>query len=215
MKTDIGRALCLTCLVCLWTAAAAPAQSQPTPQAPPAEAAPAVPAAPAARAVPDQQSDRWEQVTATHWRLTGNVEMGFPGSTFKFFADEVDLYLDTNSLVAKGNVVFADTDGRIAADEVEFDIASGVGTFKNASGSMGLGDQANASQFGGQDPDVYFYGEVVEKQGPRRYKLTRGAFTTCVQPTPRWEVTGRSVTINLDDHAYARNMVLKVKGVPV
>ena len=83
--------------------------------------------------MPDQQSDKWEQVTATHWRLTGSVELGFQGSTFKFFADEVDLYLDTNRLVAKGNVVFADAEGRIAADEVEFDIGSGVGTFRNAS----------------------------------------------------------------------------------
>lgn len=191
---------------------------QPAPPAPPA-AATAVPADAAAltlqQRVPDQQSDQWEQVTATHWRLTGSVELGFPGSTFKFFADEVDLYLETNKLVAKGNVVFADADGRIAADEVEFDIATGVGTFKNASGSMGLGDQARAAEFGSQDPDVYFYGEIIEKLGPRRYKLTRGAFTTCVQPEPRWEVTSKSVTINLDDYAFARNVVLKVKGVPV
>lgn len=213
----MGRVLFVTCLVCLWSAVTASAQAQQPPPAPPAATSPvpAAPADPAAQRVPDQQSDRWEQVTATHWRLIGSVELGFPGSTFKFFADLVDLYLDTNRLVAKGNVVFADADGRIAADEVEFDIATGVGTFKNASGSMGLGSQAKAAEFGGQDPDVYFYGEVIEKLGPRRYKLTRGAFTTCVQPTPRWEVTSRSVTINLDDYAFARNMILKVKGVPV
>jgi LPS-assembly protein len=36
-----------------------------------------------------------------------------------------------------------------------------------------------------------------------------------VQPTPRWEVVSRSVVLNLDDYAFARNMVLRVKGVPV
>ena len=62
---------------------------------------------------------------------------------------------------------------------------------------------------------MYFYGETIEKLGPRRYRLTRGGFTTCVQPTPRWEVTSGSVTLNLDDYAIARSTVLRVKGVPV
>ena len=39
------------------------------------------------------------------------------------------------------------------------------------------------------EPDVYFYGTLVEKTGEDRYKVTKGGFTTCVQPTPRWEMT--------------------------
>jgi LPS-assembly protein len=73
----------------------------------------------------------------------------------------------------------------------------------------------NIAAFGGQDPDVYFYGEKLEKLGPRKYRITRGGFTTCTQPTPRWEVTSGSVVLNLDDYAIARNTLLKVKGVPM
>ena len=80
---------------------------------------------------------------------------------------------------------------------------------------MSLGAQADRRQFGNQEADVYFYGEAIEKLGPRRYRLTRGGFTTCVQPTPRWEVTSGSVTLNLNDYAVARNTILRVKGVPV
>ena len=47
------------------------------------------------------------------------------------------------------------------------------------------------------------------------YRITSGGFTTCVQPTPRWEVTSGSVVLNLDDYAIARNTLLKVKGVPM
>ncbi len=36
-----------------------------------------------------------------------------------------------------------------------------------------------------------------------------------MQPTPRWEVTSDSVVINLNDYAIARNMLLRVKGVPL
>ncbi len=93
--------------------------------------------------------------------------------------------------MARGNVVFSDADGRIAADQVDFNAATGTGTFKDASGSMRIGSGVNLTDFAGQDPDVYFYGETIEKLGPRRYRLTGGAFTTCVQPTPRWEVTSK------------------------
>jgi len=139
------------------------------------------------------------------------------GPTLKFFADDVDLYVNTNRVVASGNVVFTNADGRISAERVEFDTATGVGTFYDASGIMSLGQQAgmNTAAFGGQDPDVYFYGAKLEKLGPRKYRITRGGFTTCVQPTPRWEVTSGSVVLNLNDYAFARNTLLKVKGVPL
>jgi LPS-assembly protein len=214
-------------LFSLWLSGApavfAQAAPQPAPQAgqPPApQPAPAegtTTTQGATTRTPDQFSDHFEMVSANHWRLTGNVEMTIPPGTFKFFADEADYYIEENRLVAKGNVVFADADGRIAADEVAFNMNDGTGTFKNASGSMGLGNavRSSAGAFPGQDPDVYFYGEVIEKVAARKYRITKGAFTTCVQPTPRWQMTTSSATINLDDYAFARSTVLKVKGFPV
>ena len=62
---------------------------------------------------------------------------------------------------------------------------------------------------------MYFWGELIEKRGPRNYVVTHGDFTTCVQPTPRWELGQRQVHINLDDYVIARNTVLRVKGVPM
>ena len=60
---------------------------------------------------------------------------------------------------------------------------------------LSLGMQADRKQFGNQDADVYFFGEKIEKLSARKYRITRGGFSTCVQPTPRWEVTARSVTL--------------------
>ncbi len=162
------------------------------------------------------RSSQWrlERISADHLRLTGEVEIE-GANEVKFFADQVDLYTDTNRLVASGNVVFTDADGRIAADEVDFDTVTGTGIFRQASGIMSLGATASQAQFASEEPDVYFYGETIEKIGPRSYRVTRGAFTTCVQPTPRWEVTSGSVTLKLDDYAVATNTVLRVKGVPL
>jgi LPS-assembly protein len=161
------------------------------------------------------RSGQWrlEQISATHLRLIGQVEI--EGNQVKFFADEIDLYTDTNRLVASGNVVFTNPEGRISAERVEFNTETGFGTFSMAFGIMSLGENADRTQFGNQDPDVYFYGATIEKVADRQYRITNGGFTTCVQPTPRWEVTSSSVTLNLDEYAIARSTVLRVKGVPI
>jgi LPS-assembly protein len=202
----------LVLVVCL---AAASAAAQPAPAPTPVPGSAAGPA-PQRTLIDLLNAGQWrlEQLSADHWRLTGDVEIEpSPGLTFS--ADQVELFVDSNTLVASGNVVFTNPEGRIAAEQVEFDLGTSKGTFRQASGIMSLGATVDRAQFGNQDPDVYFYGETIEKLNTRQYRITRGGFTTCVQPTPRWEVTSGSVTINLDEYAIARNMVLRVKGVPL
>jgi LPS-assembly protein len=185
------------------------------PQAPETPAAPANDVAAEAlinRLKSESGSIEW--VSANHVRFKGGVEQEIADDT-RLFADDVEWFIDTNRLVASGNVVFAGPEGRIAASRVEFNTVEGTGTFHEASGLMSLGSKADRSQFGGQDPDVYFWGNTIEKVGPRRYRITRGGFTTCVQPTPRWELVTGSMVLNLNDYAIARNTLLRVKGVPV
>ena len=69
--------------------------------------------------------------------------------------------------------------------------------------------------FGTQEADLLFHGQMIERTGPRTYKITKGAFTSCVQPTPRWQMVATTFVLNLDRHALLLNAVLKVKGVPV
>ena len=155
----------------------------------------------------------FEVVSATHLRFTGDVEM--EGDGVRFFADQVDYYTDTDQIVASGNVVFSNAEGSIAADRVEFDASTGLGTFYDAAGILSLGPDVDPAAFGGMDPEVYFYAQVLEKTAARQYRLTRGGFSACVQPTPRWEITSASMVLNLDEYAVARNTVLRVKGVPL
>ena len=70
---------------------------------------------------------RLEQVSADHVRLTGQVEIESDSGT-KFFADEIDIFSEpTLHLVASGNVVFTNAEGRIAAERAEFDVGTGTG----------------------------------------------------------------------------------------
>ena len=220
-------ALCVACLLAAVRLAASQQLQPPVTQVPvgqtPAEpeAPPPDPDAPQPSGPPltlaqllGGRADR-QEVDGNRIRFIGNVELQQPNSPVKFSADQVDVYFGENRLEARGNVVFSDTNGRIAAERAEFDLDKGTGIFYDASGIMAMGKFADASQFAGQDPDVYFYGQTVQKLPDRKYRITKGAFTTCVQPTPRWELTSGSVDITLDDYAFARGTVLRVKGVPV
>jgi lipopolysaccharide assembly outer membrane protein LptD (OstA) len=159
---------------------------------------------------------RIEQIDEGHWRFTGQVELEneeIKGQ--KFYANVVDLFTADNRVEASGNVVYETATARIAAERAVFFTRAGTGTFYNASGLASLGERADKSMFGALEPDVYFYGEVLEKTGEDRYKIAKGGFTTCVQPTPRWELVTGSASINVGEYAVLRNAVMRVKDVPI
>jgi LPS-assembly protein len=133
----------------------------------------------------------------------------------QFFADYVEIFTKKDFLTARGNIVFVSGGNRIAADRAEFNTKTRTGTFFNARGTTALGDRADRSMFGTQEPDAYFWGAEVKKVGPTKYRIVNGGFTTCVQPTPRWEISSGSFTINLDHYALLTNAILRVKGVPM
>jgi len=180
----------------------------------------------------------WKQQTleGDHLKLTGDVELELDGGATKISADQVDIYYSRNLMVATGNVTLTTRTQRISADSLEFDLETKLGTFHHASGNARikddplnplLGPVAGAApattptpatvsnQFGSSEPDVLFYGETIEKIGDRKYRITNGGFTTCVQPEPRWQLLSGTVVLNIDHYAMLRNMVMNVKGVPL
>lgn len=161
-----------------------------------------------------QSGDAQQVNGANHTVLVRNVQINC--NDIQLFADQVELVSDADRLHAVGNVVFVSTGSRISADRLDFNTRTKTGTFYVASGIASLENRGiDRSFFGTQEPDAYFWGETIEKQGPRTYKITRGGFTTCVQPTPRWQLVAGSVTLVLEKHATLKNAVMKVKDVPV
>jgi lipopolysaccharide assembly outer membrane protein LptD (OstA) len=133
----------------------------------------------------------------------------------QFFADFAEYYPDSHRLVATGNVKVGTPNSFISAERVEFDTKARTGVFYVAHGMASLGDRVDRSMFGTQEADAIFRGKEIHKLGPKKYKIVDGAFSTCVQPTPRWEVVSGSAILNLDDYALLKNSVFRVKGVPV
>ena len=204
-----------------------PVQPPPVPiPASPAAPSPAVPAAaPAAPApVPETtlSTSREASNNQKDWHFIGKVEMDRGGDT-KIYADDVWAYTGENRAIATGNVLFVQGNNRIAAEHAEFDTETRLGTFYNAWGLAAVKPQPQAPRPGtftaptmtGQDTVVYFFGEKIEKIGPKKYRITNGGFSTCVQPTPRWDLNAGTVILNVDHYTLLKQAVLRVKGVPV
>ena len=155
----------------------------------------------------------------SHYRFTGDVEMTLGDAML--YADVVEVFIDKDLMVATGNVTLVQTTNRISAERGEFNYKTKLGTFWDALGFATIKPPAPrpgafaAPPVSSQDTDVYFTGGVVEKIGPRKYKITKGGFTTCVQPTPRWQLTSDTIVLNIEHYTYLRNAVFSVKGVPM
>lgn len=184
----------------------------------------AQPAAPAKPVTETTVSDRREgSNNQKDWHFIGHVEMDRAGDT-KIYADDVMAFTGENRAIATGNIVFAQGNNRITAERAEFDTETRLGTFYNAWGLTTVKPPPpRAARPGaivpppivGQETVVYFFGEKITKIGPRKYRIVHGGFSTCVQPTPRWDLHAGTVTLNVDHYTVLTNAVLRVKGVPV
>lgn len=166
-------------------------------------------------------AERHDVINDKEHHYIGKVE--FETGDTKLYADDVWYYVDENRAVATGNVVFRQGTNQISADRADFDTKTRLGTFYNASGVATAQPQRQGARPGtiapppisGQETIVYFFGETVEKIGPRKYKIVQGGFTTCVQPTPRWDLHADTIVLNLDHYTLLKQVVMNVKGVPL
>ncbi|HEY3382748.1 MAG TPA: LPS assembly protein LptD [Vicinamibacterales bacterium] len=154
-----------------------------------------------------------DRISKNHVKLIRAVEAQ-SGDT-KFYADEVESFTDIHKVVATGNVTVRQPDSQISADRAEFNTETRLGTFYNATGFASIAERVSHDAMGGQEPDVYFYGRKIEKIGAKKYRISHGGFTTCLQPTPRWQITSGTVILNLDHYAFLANALVRAKGVPV
>ncbi|MFO7300933.1 MAG: LPS assembly protein LptD [Acidobacteriota bacterium] len=150
------------------------------------------------------------------WRITLTAPVEITCNDLRLFADEVIYETDTEDVVATGNVTLEQDDLRVFAERAELNARTKLGTFYNASGTARIGGTTrDRNLFGTQEPDVLFRGAEISRIGPSTYTITDGGFTTCVQPSPRWEMSGSRGTIHLDRYALMRHVVLRVKDVPL
>jgi len=166
-------------------------------------------------------TDTQDRLDENHGLLIGHVEL-LQGDT-QLYADQVEVFEGQDRIIARSNVVLIQGNNRIAADHAEFNTKTHLGTFYVASGMATVQPPRQAPQPGaiavpqmaGQPTDVVFFGEVIEKIGNKKYKITNGGFSACEQPTPRWNLDAGTVLLNIDHYTILRNAVFRVKDVPM
>lgn len=148
----------------------------------------------------------------------------------RFVCDGIEIYADLlkwndKTVTVSGNVLVTQEETtptgehqsilRVNADRMEMDRETKLATFYHAYGTARITDPARKSMHGTQEPEIMFQAEKIERLGPKKYRLTNGAFTTCLQPNPRWRMIGGSGMVELGDHATLTNVRFMVKSVPV
>src|SRR5579872_615173 len=163
------------------------------------------------------------RIGENHVKYVGQFE--YEKGDVKLYADEAELFRDEHRLVLTGNVVLRQGNNQISGERADFDTETHLGTFYHATGFATLQPQKPPPPRPGvavpppptnqPPPTVFFFGDEVEKVGLRKYKITNGGFTTCVQPTPRWDLHADTVILNIEHYTVLRNAVLNAKGVPM
>ncbi|MEO7190575.1 MAG: putative LPS assembly protein LptD [Vicinamibacterales bacterium] len=156
-----------------------------------------------------------ERPDALRARLTGSPVTVICDET-SVTADVLTYEPDTGKIVATGRVAFQQPSLVIYAQRAELNRWTKLGTFYDATGSARIGDQpAQRDRFGTMEPDVTFHGEEISRVGLTTYRIRGGGFSTCAQATPRWQMTAAGGTIVLDKRVVMKNVVLRVKDVPL
>jgi LPS-assembly protein len=145
------------------------------------------------------KADYQEQVEKGHARAEGYVDLHY--GEVHITADRVDFWDEELRVVGEGNVVWEQGDQKIIATRLEADLKTRTGRFFNAHGRVGS--------------DFYFFADVLEKESEDVYVVEGGAFTSCAQPTPRWQFTSGKAVLKRDHHVSLHHPLLKVKSIPV
>jgi hypothetical protein len=156
----------------------------------------------AAQSIPGWETKQFtmERLDAERVRLMREVEVTGVGANAgqQIFADDLLWNTRTGELTAEGNVLLVSPTGRIAAERAVFNTKNGRGTFYTASGTASLGARGaqDRSMFGTLEPDVMFYGRMIEKIGddrmaplPRARNRRRGGRSSAARPRSISKIT--------------------------
>ena len=130
--------------------------------------------------------------------LEGYAQVAY--GTTRVQADRIEIREDELAIVAEGNVVFERGNEKVVAESLTANLNARSAKFVNARGVLGQ--------------DFHFVAETMEEIGNGEVIIERGAFTTCSQPTPRWNFTATRAVVRPQERVWLRNVSFRVKNVP-
>jgi len=143
--------------------------------------------------------------------------------------DEVIYYKEAGKVIAHGNVVIKHEGKILKCDEVEYDVNAGKayidGNVKVIDGDSVLTGKSGIYYVDAKKAEIKdirmeaapFYGEAREgaRVSDSQYKLKDGYITTCELDHPHYSFTSNNITVYPEEKIVARNVFVRVKGVPL
>lgn len=150
------------------------------------------------------------------WRRSDGLPVEVRCPEVQLYAQEIDYWSSEQRVELRGQVVFQQGGTRVAAVRGEYNRRTQLGRFETASGTLQLTDrEIDRTLFGSLEPEATFTAKLIEKIGPKKYRLTDATFTTCVQPSRRWQIMSSKLTFTVDKYATMQNARLMVKDVSI
>ncbi len=116
--------------------------------------------------------------------------------------DRLLWFEETRDAQAFGRVHLIDPDIELFGDEMQLNLATGLGRVQNGRILV-------------HDPRFHITGSTLSKTGLRSYRVENGTFTGCDGPVPSWKFTASRLDVTLEGYAWARNAKFYIYDVPV
>jgi LPS-assembly protein len=130
----------------------------------------------------------------------GNVH--FTTDTMTMSCDYAEYSDETGDYSAAGNVVFRDEEGTVLCERVEGNVLTHRATFYKA-------------VLDNMVKDYLLKGDRIDKVGEESYHVERGSVSECGKERPFWEIGGKTLQVTKGEYVTAKNMTLRLGGVPV
>lgn len=117
-------------------------------------------------------------------------------------ADELIYEEESSNVTASGNIRYADRDVTITARRAEINLETRTGIVYDAE----LISKKDAYRIAGKE---------IRKTGANEYASPGARFTTCDAPIPTWCFSGRSVRATIGESMTAKDVVFRIKDIPV
>jgi LPS-assembly protein len=129
-------------------------------------------------------------------------------------ADHVEYNSDTYQAVARGHVIFDYENQHLEGDEVQLNVDTGRGSFRNVRGEIRLQRQANPMLLVSENP-LYFEAQQVERFGPDYYEIYHSWFTICEPQKPTWQFYAPEAKLTVGKSVALINSNFRLFRVPL
>jgi LPS-assembly protein len=132
-------------------------------------------------------------------RASGNVEIIWQG--YIIYADVVEFNQKTRELFAEGRVTMTSLDSVLSGEKMKFNLKTHTGELIDTYGLL--------------SPFVRYQTDKLTQVDLQTLTFKRLDFSSCSQIVPRWGITGRMGKIKKEKYIEMRDVVFRIKSIPV